>query len=85
MLSAALFTIVKLWKQPQCPLMDEWMKKMIYIKCNICSCLVTKAKTLSCLTLVTPMDYSSPDSSVHRILQARILECIAISFSGGSS
>ena len=25
---AALFTIAKIWKQPKCPLMDEWIKKM---------------------------------------------------------
>ena len=31
------------------------------------------------------MDYKSPDSSVHGILQARILEWVAISFSWGSS
>ena len=29
---------------------------------------------LSCLTLCNPMDYSPPGSSVHGILQARILE-----------
>ena len=29
--TAALFTIVETWKQPKCPLMDEWMKKMWYI------------------------------------------------------
>ena len=29
------------------------------------------------------MDYSPPGSSVHGILQARILECIAIPFSRG--
>ena len=34
-----------------------------------------------CLTLATPMDYSPPGSSVHGILQARILEWVAISFS----
>ena len=40
------------------------------------------AKSLqSCLTLCDPMDSSPPSSSVHRILQARILEWIAISFS----
>ena len=32
-----------------------------------------------------PMDYSSPGSSVHGILQAGILEWVAISFSRGSS
>jgi len=25
MFIAALFTIAKIWKQPKCPLMDEWM------------------------------------------------------------
>ena len=25
---ATLFTITKIWKQPKCPLMDEWIKKM---------------------------------------------------------
>ena len=34
----------------------------------------------SCLTLCDPMDYT-----VHGILQARILECIAFPFSRGSS
>ena len=31
MFVAALFTIVKTWKQPKCPLTDEWIKKMWYI------------------------------------------------------
>ena len=41
--------------------------------------------TQSCLTLCNPMDCSSPRSSVHGILQARILEWVAIPFSRGSS
>ena len=40
---------------------------------------------LSCPTLCDPMDCSLPGSSVHGILQARILEWVAISFSRGSS
>ena len=28
---AALFTVAKTWKQPKCPSMDEWIKKMWYI------------------------------------------------------
>ena len=28
---AALFIIAKTWKQPKCPLTDEWIKKMCYI------------------------------------------------------
>ena len=39
----------------------------------------------SCPTLCDPMDYSLPDSSVHGILQARVLEWVAISFSRGCS
>ena len=35
----------------------------------------------SCLTLCDPVDYSLPGSSVHGILQVRILEWVAISFS----
>ena len=38
---------------------------------------------LSCQTLCNPVDCSPPDSSVHGILQARILEWAAISFSRG--
>ena len=37
------------------------------------------------LTLCDSMDYSPPGSSVHRILQARILEQVAIPFSRASS
>ena len=39
----------------------------------------------SCPTLCDPMDCSPPGSSLHGILQARILEWVAISFSRGSS
>ena len=35
-----------------------------------------------CLTLCDPANCSPPDSSVHGILQARILEWVAISFPG---
>ena len=31
MFIAALFTIARTWKQPRCPLTDEWMKKLGYI------------------------------------------------------
>ena len=39
----------------------------------------------SCLTLCDPLDYSPPGSSVHWILQARILEWVAMPSSRGSS
>ena len=39
----------------------------------------------SYLTLGDPMDCSLPDSSIHGILQARVLEWVAIAFSECSS
>ena len=39
----------------------------------------------SCLILCDPMDCNLPDSSVHEILQARILEWVAVPFSRGAS
>ena len=47
------------------------------------SCLHAKAFQL-CPTFCNPVDYSPPGSSVHGILQARILEWVAISSSRGS-
>ena len=48
---------------------------------RMCVCLSFQ----SCPTLYDPMDCSLPDSSVHGILQARILEWAASSFSRGFS
>ena len=45
------------------------------------SCTVCVLVAQSCLALCDPMDYSLPGSSVHGILQTRILEWVAISFS----
>ena len=39
----------------------------------------------ACLTLCNPMGCSPPGSPVHGLLQARMLEWVAISFSRGSS
>ena len=44
-----------------------------------------EVKLKSCLTLRDPMDCSLPGSSLHGILQARVLEWVSISFSRGSS
>ena len=53
------------------------------ILCHPLLLLLLSAQSLqSCLTLYDPMDCSPPGSSVHRILQARILEWFAILFSG---
>ena len=52
----------------------------------VCVCVCVCVKLLqSCLTLCNPMNYSPPNSSVHGILQARILDWVAISYSRESS
>jgi len=51
---------------------------------TISYCVKVKVTQL-CLTLCDPMDCSPPGSSIHGILQARILEWVAIPFSRGSS
>ena len=49
-------------------------------------CAVCNAKSLQlCLILCNPMDHSLLDSSVHGILQVRILEWVALLFFRGSS
>ena len=50
-------------------------------KKQMCVCSVDQL----CPTLCNPMDCSLPDSSVHGIFQARILEWVAIPFSRASS
>ena len=50
--------------------------------CSYVGCMLCYAKSLqSCPTLCDPIDSSPLGSSVPGILQARILECVAISFS----
>ena len=57
-------------------------RKINNIFLGLCMC----AKSLqSCLTLCDPVDHSLPGSTVHGILQARILEWIAMPSSRGSS
>ena len=65
----------------------------IQFYCTICNIPVLYLKekkkkvkvAQSCLTLCNRMDCSPPDSSVHGILQARILEWVAIPFYRESS
>ena len=64
-------------------LRESSLKMEISLKNILCwvLCLVTQ----SCLSFGDPMDCSPPDSSAHGILQARIMEWVAIPFSRGSS
>ena len=60
------------------PLSKERNREPTFLEC-------VHGKSLqSCPTLCDPMDCSPPGSSVQGILQARILEWVAISFSRGS-
>ena len=53
----------------------------VYI--NMCACMLSHFSP--CPILCEPMDYILPGSSVHGILQARILEWVAMLSSRGSS
>ena len=61
-----------------------WLFKIIFLN-FISNCLLCVLVTQSCPTLCDPMDSSPPGFSVRGILQARILEWLAIPFSRGSS
>ena len=54
---------------------------VLQINLHMCVMLVTQL----CPTLCDPIDYSPPGSYVHGILQAKILEGVAIPISRGSS
>ena len=66
MFIATLFTIVRTWKQPRCPLTDECIKKLwyIYIQWNIQFSSVAQA----CPTLCDPMNCSTPSLPLHHEL-----------------
>ena len=59
------------------------VRKWTDIPFLLCVCMCSVAQ--SCPTFCDPMDCSPPGSSVHGILQARILEWVVIPFSKGSS
>ena len=61
---------------------DAFMHKLTLIHTHIKTCCsIVKL----CLILCDPMDCSLPGSSAYGVLQARILECVAVSFSRASS
>ena len=63
----------------------HWIKiVMDLIFTLVCVCMHVQLLQ-SCLTLWNPVDYSPPDCSVYGLFQARLLEWVSISSSGGSS
>ena len=68
------------------PLTPCYIILMFQDQINWGSIVSVSAESLqSCRTFCSPLKCSPPRSSVHGILQARILEWVAISFSQGSS
>ena len=77
---AIFFSNAWKWKVKVKSLSCVWLLATLWMQLNLRKCFAQ-----SCLTLCDPMDTSPPGSSVHGILQARILEWISNSFSRGSS
>ena len=63
----------------------DFPKEITYLKAIYNAELPVVLIAQSCPTLCNPMDCSPPGSSVPEILQARILECVALLFSRVSS
>ena len=51
MFTAALFTVAKIWKQPKCPSVDEWIKQVWDIYTMEYYSAVKKKKTLLFVTV----------------------------------
>ena len=64
---------------------QTWLSNFHFHTWNAYACTRFVKLLQSCLTLCYTMDCSSPGSSVYGILQARILELVAMPFSKGSS
>ena len=88
--------VLSSYNENLCPCLILILGKRHLIFCSWDSCLaydlyvawvvILRAQSLQpCPTLCDPMDCSPTGSSVHGILQARILEWAAIPFSRGSS
>ena len=78
-LTAVLFVTAKTWKQPKCPSTEEWVS-MWHVDTREPSVQFSSVAQ-SCPTLCDPIDGSPPGPAIPGILQARILEWAAISFS----
>ena len=84
-LSAIEFLLWKYWTNTIYPILCLVFREIKKKISNTHSMLVKVLVAQLCLTLCNPMNCNPPGSSVHGILQARILEWVAILFSRGSS
>ena len=87
MFIAAVFTIARSWKQPKCPSMDEWIKKMWYIytmeyysaieRNEIGSFVETcKARVSVSVRRVSVHSTTSGDLKRHGINMLQVVQCI---------
>ena len=74
------------WQPTRLPCLWGSLGKNSGVGCHfLLQCMKVKSEseaTQSCPTLSDPMDCGPPSSSVHGIFQAKVLECVAIAFSG---
>ena len=77
------------WQPTRLPRPWDSPGKNTGVGCHfLLQCMKVKSESgvaQSCPTLCNPMDCSPPVSSVHEVLQTRILEWVAMLFSRGSS
>ena len=52
--SAGLFTIARTWKQPRCPLADEWIRKLCYIYTMKYYSAIKKKNTFESVLMMKP-------------------------------
>ena len=63
---------------------NSWLERLSHLCFPVELFLIYMSDSQSCPSLCDPMDCSLPGSFIHVILQARILEWVAISFRGSS-
>ena len=68
MFIAALFTIAKTWKQPICPLTDEWIKKMCYIYAMEYYSAIKKNKTMPFAATLTVSEVSQKEKNKYHMI-----------------
>ena len=98
MFMLVVFTAVRRQKQPKCPSVDDRVKmwsiltSMFWaptgsrtVRCYICVFLLSRFSCVQLFSILwtVALPYSPRDSAITGILQARILECIAIPLSRG--
>ena len=67
MITAALFTIAKTWKQPKCPSTDKWIKKIWYIYIReYYSAMKKEQSNAICRNMDGPRDCYTEDSKSER-------------------